>query len=110
MSVCTARTRRRNGKGSVTLLYAYGGFRASQTGWIRETYRERFGIETSYPQMNQARIFSCTRHPLLRYFYVAVALVLRNIRAWLHYLSLSTPRRGRREIRLDKLRFRTMLH
>ena len=110
VSVCLARTRRRNGKGSVTLPYAYGGFRARQTRWIRETYRERFGIETSYRQMNQARIFTCTRHPLLRYFYVAVALILRNIWVWFHYLFLATPRRGRREIRLDKLRFRTMLH
>ncbi len=110
VSVCMARTRRRNGKGSVTLLYAYGGFHASKTKWIRKTYRERFGIETSYRQMNQARIYTCTRNPVLRYFYVAVALILRNIWVWFHHLFLSKPRRGRRAIRLDKLRFRTLLH
>ena len=32
---------------------------------IRETYRTRFGIETSYRQMNEARIKTCTRDPTL---------------------------------------------
>ena len=59
--------------------------------------------------MNQARIYTCTRNPVLRLFYVGVALVLRNIWVWLHYMLLSKPRRGGRELRLEKLRLRTML-
>jgi putative transposase len=110
VSVCLARTRRRNGKGSITLAFAYGGIRPTQTKWVRETYRERFGIESSYRQMNQARIYTCTRNPLLRFFYVATALILRNLWVWFHYLFLSTPRRGERELRLAKMRFRVMLH
>ena len=30
-------------------------------------------------QMRQARIYTCTRNPHLRLFFVAVALILRNV-------------------------------
>jgi putative transposase len=76
---------------------------------VRETYRLRFGIESSYRQLNQARIRTCSRDPLLRLLFVGIALILRNLWVWLHLLVLSTPRRGGRVLRLDKLRFRTML-
>ena len=110
VSVCMARVSSSRGNGKVTLAYAYGGFQPCSTKWVCTTYRERFGIESSYRQMNQARIYTCTRNPLLRFFYVAVALILRNVWVWFHYLHLSAPRRGGREIRLFRMRFRTMLH
>ena len=75
---------------------------------MRQTYRLRFGIESSYRQMNQARIYTCTRNPLLRLFFVGVALVLRNLWVWFHLLLLSEPRQGGRELRLDKLRLRAL--
>lgn len=119
VSVCVAVTwRRRRGTSRVkhggkrrrsTLVYAYWGFQPSSTTWVRETYRLRFGIETSYRQMNQARIRTCTRDPLLRLLFVGVALILRNVWVWLHMMLLSKPRRGRRELRLESLRLRTML-
>jgi putative transposase len=49
------------------------------TDWVRRTYRRRFGIETSYRQMNQGRIRTSTRRPELRLLFVAVALILRNV-------------------------------
>ena len=119
VSVCVAVTwRRRRGKSRVqhggkrrraTLVYAYWGFQPPSPTWVRETYRLRFGIETSYRQMNQGRIRTCTRDPLLRLLFVGIALILRNVWVWLHMMLLSAPRRGCRELRLHALRLRTML-
>ena len=67
-----------------------------RTTWVKETYRSRFAIETSYRQMHQARIRTCTRDPLLRLLYVAIALMLRNVWVWLHWELLAERRRGHR--------------
>jgi Transposase DDE domain len=112
VSICVAVTYRRRCHGKkkrTTLVYAYWGFRPPSPQWVRETYRLRFGIESSYRQMNQARIRTCSRDPLLRLLFVGIALILRNLWVWLHLLVLSTPRRGGRDLCLEKLRFRTML-
>ena len=78
--------------------------------WVRETYRARFGIESSYRQMNQARGRTSTRRPELRLLYAGIALVLRNEWVWLHFEVLSTPRRGGRWLRPERLRLRALLH
>ena len=75
----------------------------------RERYRLRFGIETSYRQMRQARIYTCTRNPLLRLFFVAVGLILRNIWVWLHQTRFAEGSRDNPTIRLELLRFKRML-
>lgn len=108
VSVYRVRTRNKKSRRLQTLVYVYGGFRPTHAAWVRQTYRLRFGIESSYRQMNQARIFTCTRNPLLRLFYVGVALVLRNLWVWLHLMLLSEPRQGGRQLRPDKLRLRAM--
>jgi hypothetical protein len=96
--------------GRQALVYAYGGGLAPASyQWVQDTYRDRFGIETSYRQMEQARIRTSTRDPLLRLLYVGVALILRNVWAWLHWEVLSHPRRGSRRIDLGQLTFRGML-
>ena len=96
--------------GREALVYAFGGrLQPSSPLWVKETYRSRFGIETSYRQMNQARIRTCTRDPLLRLLYVGVALILRNLWAWLHWEVLAHPHRGGRRLDLGQLRFRAML-
>ena len=113
VTVCVACRNRRGERrrhGREALLYAYGGgLRPSSYRWVRQTYRSRFGIETSYRQMHQARIRTCTRDPLLRLLYVGIALVLRNVWVWLHWELLAPPRRGGRRVRLERLRFRQML-
>jgi Transposase DDE domain len=58
---------------------------------VREAYRKRFGIEASYRQLGQARIRTSTRDPLLRLFFVGVALLLRNLWVWLQWLLLGKP-------------------
>jgi hypothetical protein len=96
--------------GRQALVYACWGVQGRSCPWVRETYRSRFGIESSYRQMNQARGRTSTRRPELRLLYAGLALVLRNEWVWLHFEVLSTPRRGGRAIRLERLRLREMLH
>jgi len=95
--------------GRQTLVYAFWGFRPGSPHWVRETYRKRFGIETTYRQMNQARIRTSTRDPLLRLLYVGIALILRNAWVWFH-LTIFAERCGRHLLlHLESLRFRTLL-
>jgi putative transposase len=96
--------------GRRALVYACWGVAGRSCAWVRETYRTRFGIESSYRQMNQARGRTSTRRPELRLLYAGLALLLRNEWVWLHFEVLSTPRRGGRLIRLERLRLRAMLH
>jgi hypothetical protein len=107
---CRNRRGERGRRGREALVYAFGGpLRPSSYTWVKETYRSRFGIETSYRQLNQARIRTCTRDPLLRLLYVAVALILRNVWVWLHWEQLAERRRGHRRVDLRPLTFRHML-
>jgi putative transposase len=99
--------RKRHGR--QRLIYACWGVAGHSCDWVRETYRRRFGIESSYRQMNQARGRTSTRRPELRLLYVGLSLVLRNEWVWLHWEVLSTPRRGGRLIRQERLRLRTLL-
>jgi putative transposase len=78
--------------------------------WVRQTYRQRFGIESSYRQRNQARIRTSSRSPLLRLLFVGLALVLRNVWVWLHGEVLAHKRRGRRRVDLDQLPLPALLH
>lgn len=42
-------------------------------------YRQRFGIEASYRQMNQGRTRTASRNPVLRLLFVGLAFVLFNL-------------------------------
>ncbi len=107
---CRNRRGERGRHGREALVYAYGGgLKPSSYQWVKETYRTRFAIETSYRQLHQARIRTCTRDPLLRLLYVAVALLLRNVWVWLHWEVLAHRRRGGRRVDLGPLSFRKML-
>jgi putative transposase len=59
------------------LLFAAWRVHGSPTE-IRELYRLRFGIETSFRQMRQARIYTCTRNPRLRLFFLTLALIRKR--------------------------------
>jgi Transposase DDE domain len=107
---CRNRRGERGRRGREALVYAFGGaLRPSSYTWVKETYRSRFAIETSYRQLHQARIRTGTRDPLLRLLYVAVALLLRNVWVWLHWEQLAERRRGPRRVDLRPLTFRQML-
>lgn len=108
VDLCVVRRRRRDRRGHRAFLYACWGVRRPPRG-VYQVYRLRFGVETSYRQLHQARIRTTTRRPALRLLFVAVGLLLRNLWAWLHWAWLASPRRGGRRLRLDRLRFRTLL-
>ncbi len=76
---------------------------------IRTLYRKRFGIEASYRQLRQARIYTCTRNPRLRLVFIAVALVLRNLWVWIHGERLCSRRGNDRTVQLERLRFKRLL-
>ncbi len=90
------------------LLYAVWKVRRTPHD-IRETYRRRFGIETSYRQMNEARIRTCTRDPGQRLLFVGVALVLRNVWVWLHFKFAKGKWNEEPQLFLELLRFKEML-
>jgi hypothetical protein len=90
-------------------LYATWGVKHRPLGWIRQTYRSRFGIESSYRQVHQAKIKTSSRNPVLRLLFVAVAFVLRNVWVWLHAEVIAVPRRGARTMQPGSLRFARLL-
>ena len=69
ISVCVGyrRHRHRKDRKQVKQKLLFGAWRISGSPTeIRERYRKRFGIETSYRQMRQARIYTCAKDPHLR--------------------------------------------
>jgi hypothetical protein len=64
--------------------YAVSGLSAGiLPAQVFELYRQRFGIESSYRQMNQVRARTSTRNPVIRLLLVGLAFVLFNL-----YISL----------------------
>jgi len=106
---CRNRRGERGKHGREAWVYAYWGMRPKRYDWVKQAYRSRFGIETSYRQMNACRIRTSTTRFEVRFLYVAIALLLRNLWVWLHHEVLSTPRRGGRRLNLERLRLETML-
>jgi DDE family transposase len=112
ISVCVAyrtyHNRKTRKRGQQKLLFAAWRTHGSPTE-IRERYRKRFGIETSFRQLQQARIYTCTRHPHLRLVFVAVALLLRNLWIWIHATLLAEGRGPELTLHLELLRFKQLL-
>jgi hypothetical protein len=96
-------------RGRHALVYAYWGFHPRSIPWIRQTYRRRFGIETSYRQMERARIRTTTRDPLRRLLFAGIALILRNAWVWLHLMRLAYRRGTVVRLHLERLRFADLL-
>lgn len=112
LAICVATkqyTHRKTGRRrKKKLLYAVWKVRLTPDD-IRETYRKRFGIETSYRQMNEARIRTSTRSPRERLLFVGIALVLRNVWVWLHFKLAKGKWSEEPQLFLELLRFREML-
>jgi hypothetical protein len=112
ISVCVGyRThRKRKDRKRVQQKLLFGAWRVHGSPTeIRERYRKRFGIESSYRQMRQARIYTCTRNPRLRLVFVAVALLLRNLWVWIHATLLAEGRGEQLTLHLERLRFKRLL-
>lgn len=87
--------------------FAYAQLGPSQllSHQIYESYRLRFGIESTYRLMNGARARTSSRCPKLRLFLVGVALCLINIWVFLLWSYLGRPRQGGRLIFKARFRF-----
>jgi len=67
-------------KGARWFAYAVGQLPKSiEPHQVFEMYRQRFGIETSYRQMNQVRARTTSRNPVLRLLFVGLAFTLFNL-------------------------------
>ena len=65
---------------------------------VFEVYRRRFGIDTSYRLMNTMRARTTSASITLRLFYVALALLLLNLRSYVKWHFLYVPKRGPRQV------------
>ena len=92
-----------------TLIYVTFLVKHRPLDWVRETYRQRFGIESSYRQLHQARVKTSTQNPALRLLFYAIALILRNVWVWLHTQIIATPRRGGKIANPEQMCFQRML-
>jgi hypothetical protein len=102
-------------KAGKVLVYACWGVRGQEANWVdqmyrsrrvdwtKETYRKRFGIETSHRQLNQGRGWTTSRCPVRRLLLVGLALLLRNVWARLHLLVLAQRCRGGPRLQMDLL-------
>jgi hypothetical protein len=108
---CVNHAGRKGRHGRRALVYACWGLRLScSTDWVRQTYRKRFGIETSYRQMNQGRARTCSRDPVFRLLLVGIALLLRNVWVWFHLVRFAhRTRGGRLQLHLELLDLATLL-
>jgi putative transposase len=67
-------------KGARWFAYAVGRLPKSiEPHQVFEMYRQRFGIEASYRQMNQVRARTASRNPVLRLLLVGLAFVIFNL-------------------------------
>lgn len=108
VSYRTYRHWKTNKRATQKLLFAAWRVHGTPTA-IRERYRRRFGIESSYRQLRQARIHTCTRDPHLRLLFIAIGLFLRNLWVWIHATILADGRGKDKTIRLERLRFKRLL-
>lgn len=110
--VCVAYRTHKNRKDGkqVKQKLLFGAWRVRGTPTeIRHEYRTRFGIESSYRQMRQGKIYTCTRDPHLRLVFIAVALLLRNLWVWIHETFLAEGRGPSMTLHLELLRFKRLL-
>ena len=63
-------------------MYAFWGLVPPGTDWVRQTYRLRFGIETSYRQLNQGKAVTTSTDPRRRLLWLGLALLLRQAWVW----------------------------
>ena len=70
-------------------------------------YRKRFGIESSYRLINQAKIHTSTKNPTLKLLYIGISFILVNVWIYIQWTHISIPRRGSR--RKLTWTFKTML-
>lgn len=106
--VCRYKKGKRGKNGVEYLVYVVHKVKTSFS-YIRESYRQRFGIESSYRLKNVCRIRTTTKKPVLRLLFVGISFLLVNI--WVNFLwkRISQPRCGGRLIYRNKFPLKQML-
>jgi len=74
-----------------------------------QEYEKRFGIESSYCLMNQARARTSSRKPLVRFLFTGIAFLLINLWVYLKWKYVSWSRRGGRRVFSERFPFQKML-
>jgi hypothetical protein len=100
--------RRRSGQrgkpGRQLRAYAVYGLKSHPLA-IAQSYRHRFGVESSYRQMHQGRARTSCPRAVFRLWLVGLALLLRNLWIWIRFEVTALPRRGRRLVKKDRFTF-----
>ncbi len=104
----TYRHRRTKKRATKKLFFATGKVWHAPTD-VRETYRRRFGIETSYRQLNQSRSRTSSRDPLYRFLLVGLALFLRNLWQWLANMGIQWATMTTKPAATNALRYQDVL-
>jgi putative transposase len=73
---------------------------------MKDFYRSRFGIESTYRMYDLVRGRTSSREPALRYLYVVVAFVVLNQWALTKYAACAKKQRGPRTVNEDKMRLK----
>ena len=107
--VCKYRKGTCKKRGFEYLAYAVHHIKISLE-YIQESYRKRFGIESSYRLKNLCRIRTTTKKPVLRLFFVGLSFLLVNIRVNLLWEKISSRRKGGRLIYRRLFTFKQMLN
>ena len=107
VDVCMAPRPKGRGKKKGPLVFACHGVRGAPSQ-IVTWYRQRFQIETSYRQLGESLVATCSTDAVYRLLLVTIALVLRNLWVWLHWSVLAEGRGAGRILRHDKLPLRQM--
>jgi putative transposase len=102
--VCRYLQGRRGKRGIERLGYVVIGDLPWNPRQIRDGYRRRFGIESSYRLMNQVRARTSSREPGRRFLYVAIALLIINLWTYFKWRYLRVGKRvHHRLLSLSKL-------
>jgi hypothetical protein len=73
-------------------------------------FRTRFGIESSYRQMNRVRIRTTSPDPAIRFLFLTIAFLLLNLWRILNWQYLAVPRQGGRYLDESLFRLRTFIN
>jgi putative transposase len=103
--VPTLKRNRKTGKSERTWLV----YVVIQLDWsakkVQQRYRRRFGIESSYRQLGQVRAHTNSRNPALRFFYLALALLLIDIWTFLRCACTRLVAKGPFRLEINRFRF-----
>ena len=109
---------------ALTRKYSKGRYRRRRSKWfayvtygvrthplqIFQFYRRRFGIESSYRQMNRVRARTSSTNPALRLLYVGIAFLLINTWVRLKQLYAGDLHRDGRRVNPRRLTLLRMMH